>query len=109
MTISEIMEKMIRQADGNLHDMAHFTKVWAYAKTIGKLEGLDADTQFLLEAAALTHDIACPVCREKYGNASGQLQERESPALIRAFFAGTDLTEEQIARLAHVVGPHHTY
>ena len=27
--------------------------VWTYAKTIGELEGLDADTQFILEVAAI--------------------------------------------------------
>jgi HD superfamily phosphodiesterase len=35
MTISEITEKMIAWSDGNLHDISHFLKVWAYAKTIG--------------------------------------------------------------------------
>ena len=34
-------------------------------KTIGELEGLDADTQFILEVAAITHDIVCPLCRKK--------------------------------------------
>ena len=35
----------------------HFVKVHAYARQIGLAEQLDADTLFLLEAAALTHDI----------------------------------------------------
>ena len=48
------------------------------AKTIGELEGLDRHTQEVLELAAVVHDIACPLCREKYGNASGKNQERES-------------------------------
>ena len=33
----------------------HFVKVHAYARQIGLAEKLDADTLFLLEAAALTH------------------------------------------------------
>ena len=109
MTVSQIMEKMIRSSYGNIHDIEHFVKVWAYAKTIGELENLDSETQFLLEAEAISHDIACPVCREKYGNASGKLQEEESPALISAFFADTDLSESQIERVSFVVGHHHTY
>ncbi len=109
MTISQIMERMIQRAAGNIHDTEHLVKVWAYAKTIGELEKLDEGTRFILEAAAITHDIACPVCREKYGNADGRLQEKESPELIRGFFAGTDLTDAQTERVAFIVGHHHTY
>ena len=109
MTVPQIMEKMIRLSHGNIHDIEHFVKVWSWAKTIGELENLDPETRFLLEAEAITHDIACPVCREKYGSAGGKLQEKESPALISAFFSDTDLTETQVERVAFVVGRHHTY
>ena len=64
MTVSQILEKMIAFSEGNTHDIDHLTRVWAYAKTIGELEGLDPETQFVLEVAAITHDIACPLCRE---------------------------------------------
>jgi hypothetical protein len=103
------MEKMIKTSGGNIHDIEHLVKVWSYAKTIGELEALDDETQFLLEAEAITHDIACPVCRERYGNANGKLQEQESPSLIKAFFADMDLAESQTDRISHVVGHHHTY
>ena len=58
MTIAQIMEKMIAFSEGNIHDITHLSCVWTYAKTIGELEGLDAETQFILEVAAITHDIA---------------------------------------------------
>ena len=109
MTVSEIMQEMIVHANGNLHDIAHFVKVWAYAKTIGELEGLGEEPQFLLEAAAITHDIACPLCREKYGNTNGKYQELEGPVMVRAFLADTGMTEEQISRVAFLVGHHHTF
>ena len=54
MTIAQIMEKMIAFSEGNIHDITHLSCVWTYAKTIGELEGLDADTQFILEVAAIT-------------------------------------------------------
>lgn len=109
MEVSQILEKMIQCSRGNVHDIEHFVKVWAYARAIGKLEGLDPEAQFILEAAAITHDIACPVCREKYGDANGKLQERESPPLIAAFFDGTDVKKEQLERISFLVGHHHTY
>jgi len=108
MTIAELTEKMIRFADGDLHDISHFMKVWAYARTIGELEGLEEETQFILETAALTHDIACPLCRKKYGHADGRLQEKEGGPLVRTFLSDTGLTPAQIDRVAYLVGHHHT-
>ena len=32
MTVSEIMVKMVKYSKGNLHDINHFMKVYAYAK-----------------------------------------------------------------------------
>ena len=108
MTISEIMQKMIAFSNGNRHDINHLLKVWGYAKTIGDAEKLDADTQFLLETAAITHDIACPLCREKYGNTNGKYQETEGAVLVRDFLADTGLDEKQIDRVSYLVGHHHT-
>ena len=92
MTIAQILSKMIAASNGNIHDIDHLLRVWAYARTIGELEGLDAETQYLLEVAAITHDIACPLCR----------------VLVRSFLADTGMTEAQIARVAYLVGHHHT-
>ena len=109
MNISQIMEKMIAFSNGNLHDMNHFMCVWTYAKTIGELEGLDRKTQETLEIAAITHDIACPLCREKYGNTNGKNQEREGALLVRDFLADAGMTAGQVDRVAYLVAHHHTY
>ena len=85
MSIAQLLEKMIDYSAGNIHDIDHLIRVWTYAKTIGELEGLDANAQFILETAAITHDIACPLCREKYGNTNGKYQEQEGIPLVRAF------------------------
>ena len=108
MSIAQILSKMIAASHGNIHDIDHLLRVWAYARTIGELEGLDAETQYLLEVAAITHDIACPLCREKYGNTNGKYQEQEGAVLVRSFLADTGMTEAQIARVAYLVGHHHT-
>ena len=100
MTIAQIMEKMIAFSEGNIHDITHLSCVWTYAKTIGELEGLDAETQFILEVAAITHDIACPLCRKKYGNTNGSYQEQEGAPLVREFLADTGMTTAQIDRVA---------
>ncbi len=69
-----IMQKMIVYPGQTRSDIAHFLKVYAFAEEIGKLESLDARTQEILEIAAIVHDIACPLCRKKYGNTYGKHQ-----------------------------------
>lgn len=86
MVVALTIEKMIQFYHGNIHDVSHFLKVYAFAKTIGELERLTPQTQETLELAAVVHDIACPLCREKYGNTHGKKQELESPPLIENFF-----------------------
>ncbi len=102
------MEKMIDYSEGNIHDIEHFMKVHAYARLIGSLEGLDEKTQNTLELAAIVHDIACPYCRVKYGNASGKHQEEESEALLRPFLAEFELEEDVKERIIFLVCHHHT-
>ena len=109
MNIAEIMKKMIDFSDSNIHDIDHFIRVWTYAKTIGELESLDAETQYILEVAAITHDIACPLCREKYGSTNGKHQETEGAPMVRDFLRDTGLTDAQIDRVAFLVGHHHTF
>ena len=108
MTISDLTIHMIRFCKGSLHDIEHFLKVWAYAKTIGEAEGLDADTQEVLEVAAIVHDIACPMCREKYGSTAPKYQEPEGARMSRDFLAGKGYSQAFIDRVVHIVGHHHT-
>ena len=109
MNVSQIMEKMIVFSDASIHDIDHLIRVWTYAKTIGELEGLDAEKQLILEVAAITHDIACPLCREKYGNTNGKHQEEEGTRMVRNFLTDSGMTEAQISRVSYLVGHHHTF
>ena len=109
MNVSQIMEKMIVFSNASIHDIDHLIRVWTYAKTIGELEGLDAEKQLILEVAAITHDIACPLCREKYGNTNGKHQEEEGTRMVRNFLTDSGMTEAQISRVSYLVGHHHTF
>lgn len=109
MTIAKIMEKMLDFSQGNIHDIDHLIRVWTYARTIGELEGLDAEKQYILEVAAITHDIACPLCREKYGNTNGKRQEEEGGSMVEAFLRDTGMSREAIGRVSYLVSHHHTF
>ena len=108
MIVAAATEKMIEFYRGNLRDIDHFLKVWAMAKTIGELEGLDSHTQEVLELTAVVHDIACPLCREKYGNTNGSNQELESPPLVETFFEGLPVDPADLSRISFLVAHHHT-
>lgn len=108
MTVSEIMAKMIAYSQGNLHDINHFLKVYAFAKTIAECEGAPPRQQKTVEIAAILHDIACPLCREKYGSTNGKRQEAEGIPLAAAFLENSGLPEDMRERIVFLVGHHHT-
>ena len=109
MTAAAATEAMIAYYKGSQHDVNHFLKVYAYAKTIGEMEGLEQEIQRTLEIAAIVHDIPCPLCREKYGNTDGKLQEKEGPALAEAFLTALGFADQLVKRVSWLVGHHHTY
>lgn len=106
MNVSEIILKMMADSHGNRHDINHFLKVYAYAKTIAECENLSAEERRTVEIAAVLHDIACPLCREKYGNTDGKHQEAEGAILAREFLKDADVETEE--RIVFLVGHHHT-
>ena len=109
MTVAEVVKKMVEYSKGDLHDINHFMKVYAYAKTIAEGENLSPEQQKLVEVTAVVHDIACPLCREKYGNTSGKHQEEESAPLVAQFFKDVPAGELDVERITWLVTHHHTY
>ena len=82
--VARVQQAMIDYFDGDMRRINHLLKVYGFAKAIGELEGLDAQTQFILEVAALTHDIGIKVSERKYHSAAGNYQQLEGPAEARA-------------------------
>lgn len=106
--VFDIILNMIRNSNGNRHDINRFLKVYAYAKTIAEHEKLSAEKQQIVEIAAVIHDIACPLCREKYGNTNGKYQEKEGVILAREFLKNAGLPEKTVDRIVFLVGHHHS-
>ena len=52
MTVAEVVKKMVEYSKGDLHDINHFMKVYAYAKTIAEGENLSPEQQKLVEVTA---------------------------------------------------------
>lgn len=107
--ISSLIDEMIAYDKGDPRRIQHFMKVHDFARTIGQLEGLDDDTLYILESAAVVHDIGIHVCEEKYGSCEGKLQEKEGPALAKEMLERLGYAQEVINRICYLVGHHHTY
>ena len=81
--IDRLYMEMIHYYQGDPKHIQHFVKVHDLSRLIGQGEGLDEDTMYVLEAAALVHDIGIKVGMEKYGRSDGKTQEAEGPAAAR--------------------------
>lgn len=104
------MAAMMEYDKGDVPRIQHFVKVHNFAATIAEAENVDPATTFVLETAAILHDIGIHPSEKKYGNCSGRHQEELGPAeaetLLRQLGGYTD---EQIARVCFLIGHHHTY
>lgn len=107
--LQQLYMEMIRYDQGDAARIQHFVKVHSFAGLIGKGEGLDENTQFTLEAAALVHDIGIRAAESKYGYSNGKLQEQEGPALAKEMLTALDFDETVIERVCYLVAHHHTY
>ena len=107
--ITELKKSMIEYYNSDPKRIHHFLKVHSLAKLIGEQEGIDEKTQFILESAALVHDIGIKPAEEKYGRCSGSLQEKEGPAPAEKMLKVLDYEQSDIDRICFLVAHHHTY
>ena len=107
--INRLYMAMIELYKGDAKRIQHFTKVHSFAKFIGLGENLDEHTQFILESAALTHDIGIKISEEKYGDCNGRHQEIEGPAEAEKMLNVLDYDGEDIKRICYLISHHHTY
>ena len=107
--INKLHLAMIELYRGDAKRIQHFCKVHSYAKLIAEMEKVDAETLFILEAAALTHDIGIHLCEEKYGNSNGKLQEKEGPAIAEKLLSDLGFSKEVSDRVQYLIAQHHTY
>ena len=107
--IDDLMNRMIAYNHGDPKRIQHLIKVHAFAGLIGRMEGLDSRTQFILETAALVHDIGIRPAEQKYGSCGGKLQEQEGPPEAKAMLSALGFQQDIIERVCYLVGHHHTY
>ena len=107
--INKLHLAMIELYSGDAKRIQHFCKVHSYAKLIAETENVDEKCLFILEAAALTHDIGIHLCEEKYGKCNGKLQEKEGPALAEKLLEELGFDRDVSERVQYLIAHHHTY
>ena len=88
--INKLHLAMIELYSNDAKRIQHFCKVHSYAKLIAETENVDKKCLFIIETAALTHDIGIHVCEEKYGNCNGagELPQIQNPRQLQRLTAG---------------------
>ena len=107
--INKLHFEMIKLYSGDVKRIQHFCKVHSYAKLIAEMENIDANTLFILETAALTHDIGIHYCEEKYSSCNGKLQEKEGPDIAKKLLADLHFENQVSERVQYLIAHHHTY
>ncbi len=108
--LARLMRAMINYDGGDVPRIQHFVKVHDFAATIGILEHLDEETQLILEAAAILHDIGIHPAEAKYGDCNGKAQEELGPDEARRVLAEVGgFTAAQTDHICWLIGHHHTY
>lgn len=107
--LRKLMLAMIAYNNGDAKRIQHFIKVHALAKLIGEEEKLDAKTLYILEAAALTHDIGIRNSEQKYGSCNGKQQELEGPPEAEKLLQKLGFAPEVTERVCWLIAHHHTY
>ncbi|MDO5785166.1 MAG: HD domain-containing protein [Eubacteriales bacterium] len=87
----------------------HLLKVHNYCRMIAFGEKLDAHTQFIVEAAAVLHDIGIHEAERIHGSSAGAYQQMEGPAIAREILADFPLPESDVTRICWLIAHHHTY
>ena len=107
--LNQLHLAMLGLYKGDAKRIQHFCKVHSYAKLIAECEKVDKETLFILEAAALTHDIGIHLCEEKYGDCNGKLQEKEGPAIAARLLGELGFEKQVSERVQYLIAHHHTY
>ncbi len=107
---AKLIRAMVDFDKGDVARIQHFIKVHDFAVTIAQLENVDEDTCFVLETAAILHDIGIHPSEEKYGDCSGKHQEELGPAEAEQLLHRLGgYTDRQVERVCFLIGHHHTY
>lgn len=108
-SVETILREAVSYDSNDIRRINHFLKVYTFAKMIGEGERLSGREQYILEIAAILHDIGIRECERKYGCTDGKYQETEGPLIAREMLVRLGADNETVERVCFLIGHHHTY
>jgi len=108
-TTGSIIEKMIRYFGKDARRINHALKVHGFAACIASKESLSENEAFIVEAAAILHDIGIHEAERKYNSSGGKYQEIEGPAIAQSLLTDEDIDTKTLERICFIIGNHHSY
>lgn len=109
MKIGELITAAAEYDKGDPKRIAHFVKVYGFAKAIGEAELPNPRALEILEAAAVLHDIGIHESERKYGSCDGKYQQTEGVPVARKILGKLCADEELTERVCFLIAHHHTY
>ena len=104
MTLAQLMRAMIKYDGGDAPRIQHLVKVHDFDRMIAIAEGLNQEDLFVLEAAAILHDVGIHVSAARYSNCTGKHQEELGPDKARKVLSGVDgFTAAQTERICWLI------
>ncbi len=108
-SVETILREAVAYDSPDVTRINHFLKVYSFAKMIGEGEHLSQKEQYILEIAAVLHDIGIMESERKYGSCDGKYQEIEGPVIARNLLGRLGVENEVVERVCFLIGHHHTY
>lgn len=108
-SVETILREAVAYDSPDVKRINHFLKVYSFAKMIGEGEHLSRKEQYILEIAAVLHDIGIRESEKKYGSCDGKYQEIEGPIIARNLLGRLGVENEVAERVCFLIGHHHTY
>jgi len=109
MLIDDILESAVIYNGNDVKRVNHLIKVFAFAHHIGIMEKCGAETQTIIDIAAILHDIGIHEAERKHNSSAGRWQEIEGPPVAEELLKGFDLDSTVKDRVLFLIGHHHHY
>lgn len=107
--INDTIFAMMDYFKGDPARIQHFMSVYAFARAIGVKENLPDDVQYLVEVAAITHNIGVKNSEAKYGSAAGEYLEIEGPPEAEKMLREIGYDEEFIDKICFLIANRNHY
>jgi len=107
--IGIILEKMIQYFGNDIPRINHALKVYGFAHSIADTQKLSESEVFIVDVAAIFHDIGIVQAEKIHKSTAGKYQEIEGPGVARQLLSDVEITPHVLDRICFIIGNHHSY